>query len=1029
MSEVTAKNTKDANVDFEAIRERLARAEGPEYWRSLEELAQTPEFETALQREFPSQTAAWMDPVTRRRFLQVMGASLALAGVTACTSRKPKEKIFPYAAKQPEDIIPGKPLFFATAMPAPGGAMPLLVESHEGRPTKIEGNPEHPMSMGATDLFAQAEILTMYDPDRSQTIMHRGDIQPWSAFAEALRGMLNAQAGVQGEGIRILTETVTSPTLGDQLARFLKAYPKAKWHADDGLGNENAFVGAKLARGQVSMAQYRFDQAEVVLSLDADFLSCSGSGLKWTRDFTRRRRPDENGGEMNRLYVIESAPTNIGGIADHRLAVRASEVESFARAIASALGVGGVGASETTATQHAAGWIAALVADLKAHSGRSVVVAGEYQPPVVHALAGAINDALGNSGKTVSYGAVPQLNAVGTYDLASLCTDLAANKVRLLIVLGGNPAYTTPADLKFEQLLRQLSLKADTLTAHLGLYNEETASLCHWHIPAAHFLEAWGDARTADGTEVIIQPLIAPLYGGKSASELMTVMLGEGDRSGHDVVQAYWKSQHTGADFDTFWRKSVHDGFIQNSALPTYGSVPAVNTSAFANAKPSTPKALEIIFRPDPTIADGRYANNAWLQELPKPLTKITWENVIQISPRTAEKLKLHNEDVAELSYRGAKVEAPVYIVFGHPDDAVTVHLGYGRTRAGTIGNNLGFNANLLRHSDAPWHDFGAELRPTGRKHALAQTQGHFTMENRNLVRATVLEEFKRNPHYVHDEEPEPDAKNSLTPLWEYKGHKWGMAIDLNACVGCSACVIACQAENNIPVVGADQVRRGREMHWLRIDQYYSGSIDNPKVHNMPVPCMHCENAPCELVCPVEATSHSHEGLNDMTYNRCVGTRFCQNNCPYKVRRFNFLEWTDYKTPQKRLMYNPDVTVRQRGVMEKCTYCVQRINSARIDSEREDRPLKDGEILTACQAVCPAEAIVFGDINDPESKVAKLKARERNYGLLADLNTRPRTTYLGAVRNPNPEILKIEESMKTPKVEDVINEYHTYTQG
>jgi MoCo/4Fe-4S cofactor protein with predicted Tat translocation signal len=987
----------------------LGRAE---FWRSLEEQAGDPAFQELLYNEFPSQIEAITDPVARRTFLKLMGASLALAGVSACT-KQPPEKIVPYV-RQPEELIPGKPLFYATSMALGGVATGLLVESHEGRPTKIEGNPLHPGSLGATDVFAQAAILGLYDPDRSKTLRNLGEIRPWSAFLGAMNAALTAQKPLKGAGLRILTESVSSPTLAAQIRDLLGRFPSAKWHQWDPASRDNARAGARLAFGEYVDAQYHLDQADVILSLDADFLGGGPGALRYAREFAKRRRP-EDAEHMNRLYAIESMPTSTGSRADHRLPMRPSAVERAARDIAAAVGVAGTGrssGSEATPSLKAAEqkWIAAVARDLAAHRGRSLVIAGDGQPPVVHALAHAMNQALGNERKTVTYTQAVEAEPIDQLEsITALTADMNAGKVDVLVIVGGNPVYTAPVDLRFADALNKVQLRA-----HLNLYDDETSALCQWHVPEAHFLEAWSDARAFDGTASIVQPLIAPLYSGKSAHDVLAAMSERPERSGHDLVRAQWKIDKD----ETEWRRWLHDGVIPNSAFaPKNVSV----VSGFSRT-PAAPAAsgIEISFRNDPSVLDGRFANNGWLQELPKPITRLTWDNAVLTSPATADRLKgsehpafqggEHGQiitDVVELKLEGRTVRGALFSVVGHPDDCVTVHMGYGRSRGGRIAAGAGFNANAIRTSSALSFGAGLEVAKTGDTFSLACTQYHHLMEGRALVRAATREEYLRDPKSLHEGpgmEPPPPKTLTLYPEVKYDGYKWGMAIDVNSCIGCNACVVGCQAENNIPVVGKDQVLRGREMHWLRVDTYYRGAAENPETYFQPVPCMQCENAPCEVVCPVGATAHSSEGLNDMVYNRCVGTRYCSDNCPYKVRRFNFLLYQDFDTPALKLGRNPDVTVRSRGVMEKCTYCVQRINAAKIDSEKGDRKVRDGEIKTACEQACPADAIVFGNLNDPESRVARLQAEVRNYALLAELNTRPRTTYLAAVRNVNPEL-------------------------
>jgi MoCo/4Fe-4S cofactor protein with predicted Tat translocation signal len=986
-------------LDVAAIRQRLTRATGQEYWRSLEELAQTDDFQWFLENEFPRQASGWASAVDRRQFLQLMGASLALAGLSACT-RQPTEKIVPYV-RQPEQIVPGQPLFFATALPLGGIASGVLVESHMGRPTKVEGNPDHPASLGATDAFAQASVLTLYDPDRSQVITNVGEIRPWSAFVAAIGAALEGQREQRGAGLRVLTETVTSPTLGEQLRQTLAAFPTAQWHQYEPVHRDNAVAGARASFGEDVDTRYRFEQADVILALDADFLACGPGHLRYVRDFTAKRRV--NGGRtasMNRLYAVESTPTNTGAMADHRLPLRAGQIEDVARAVASGLGVS---VQAPTGLEGHARWIAALVRDLQQHRGASIVIAGDEQPAPVHALAHLINDALGNVGRTVVYTEpVAVTPTLQTQSLRDLVADMQAGKVAVLLILGGNPVFDAPADVPFASTLSKVPL-----TVHLGLYNDETAQLCHWHIPLAHPLESWSDGRAYDGTITLMQPLIAPLYDGKTAHEVLAVLSDRPGRTSHDIVRDYWKARAGGDDFERFWRKTLHDGFMPDSASPAKQVTlrPAASIDILRTSPNSDRKGLELIFRPDPTIFDGRFANNGWLQELPKALTRLTWDNAALLAPATAERIGLANEDVVELAYRGRTLRAPVWIMPGHASDAVTVHLGHGRTRAGRVGTGSGFNAYVLRTADQPWFGSGLELRKIGERHALASTQHHHSMEGRPLVRAATVEEYRAHPDFAQALEEEPARDDTLYPAEHpYNGNAWGMTIDLSSCIGCNACVVACQAENNIAVVGKTEVARGHEMHWLRVDRYYAGDLDNPETYHQPVPCMHCENAPCEIVCPVGATVHSSEGLNDMVYNRCVGTKYCSNNCPYKVRRFNWFLYSDWTTESLKPLRNPDVTVRSRGVMEKCTYCVQRISHARINAQKEGRPIRDGEIVTACQQVCPAEAIVFGNINDKTSRVAQLKAEPRNYALLGSLNTRPRTTYLARLRNPNPEI-------------------------
>ncbi len=1011
-------------IDLNEIRERLADAKGKQYWRSLEELAETTAFKEFLYREFPKGAAELNEPLSRRTFLKLMGASLALAGLSGCAAEPPREKIVPYVNQPDPAITPGKPLFFATAMPIGGYGLGLLAESHIGRPTKVEGNPAHPASLGATNVFAQASVLSLYDPDRAQAVTNLGQISTWETFIGVLSGQLQQLQGKQGAGMRILTETITSPTLGAQIQALLQKFPQARWHQYDPAGDDNIREGTRLAFGQYVNTIYNFAKADRVLALDANFLQEVPGHLRYAREFIGRREVREGQADMNRLYVVESTPTITGAMADHRLPLRASQIEGFARAVAQGLGVQ-AGAAGAALQGIPAGWIDALVRDLQQRRGASIVIAGPAQPPAVHALAHAMNAALGNVGATVVYTQPVEVNPVNQLQsLRELAADMAAGQVNTLIVVESNPAFTAPADLNFADLLRKVPF-----TAHMSLYFDETAALSQWHVPQTHYLETWGDVRAFDGTTTIMQPLILPLYNGKSAYELLGAMSGNSGQSGYDIVRAYWQGQRQGGDFEQFWRQSVHDGVVAGTAAaPAQVSLAAAAASAPSPA-PTGTGGLEIIFRPDPSVWDGRFANNAWLQELPRQLTTITWDNAAFISPATAQRLGYNNEDLVELRFDGRAVRAPIWIVPGHADDSVTLHLGYGRQRAGQVGTGVGANAYAIRSSGAPWFGSGLELAATGERYSISTTQQHFSVEGRDLVREGTLEQFLQNPHFARNESDEflprgrpqqgqaaggQESKEenqggeehnipSLYPEYRYTGYAWGMAINLNACIGCNACTIACQAENNIPVVGKEQVGRSREMHWLKVDVYNSGGLDNPDTVFQPRPCMHCEKAPCELVCPVAATVHDAEGLNTMVYNRCIGTRYCSNNCPYKVRRFNFLTYNQ-DIPVINLVHNPDVTVRARGVMEKCTYCIQRIEEARITAERETRTIGDGEVLTACQQACPTNAIVFGNINDPNSQVSQLKGQPLHYGMLAELGTQPRTTYLARLRNPNPEL-------------------------
>ncbi|MHB1023444.1 MAG: TAT-variant-translocated molybdopterin oxidoreductase [Acidobacteriaceae bacterium] len=1018
-----------------AVREKLNGKTGKRFWRSMDELADTPEFHEMLEREFPRQSAGELvDAVSRRGFMKLMGASLALAGLSGCT-KQPDEEIFPYI-RQPEDLILGRPMYFATAYPFSTGAVPLLVKSDAFRPIKVEGNPDHPLTHGGSDVFSQGSLLALYDPDRAQHVTYRGENHEWAQFQAVFRAALAEKKASGGQGVYILSETITSPTLAAQWKQVQAAYPNIKLAQYDPVNRDSARAASKTAFGDYFDAQYQLAAADVILSLDADFLSglAHPGFVKLAGDYARRRKLAD-GTEMNRLYVVESAPTTTGFKAEHRLALKASEVEGFAAALVAAVagGTAPAGYNWSAGDQQ---FLAALVADLKTHAGKCVVIPGEQQTAAVHMAAIALNQALGNVGKTVVY--TETVNPLPTEqfaELKSLVGDLNAGKVDWLVLLNVNPIYTASADLGFADAFA----KAKTV-ATLSAYKDETALISHWHIHSAHYLESWSDARAYDGTVSIIQPMISPLYGGKSAHDILQTMLENPALSAYEAVRSTWKPVLSAkGDFELAWRKALHAGWIEETAFSPKTVNPRIGSLPIAS---STGEGLEVIFRPDPSLYDGRFANVGWLQELPKPITNLSWDNAALMSMDTMARLGVEETDIVVLNLNGRSVKAPVLMVPGHPNDAITVYLGFGRESAGRAGSAVGFNAYTLRTSAAPLFASGATIKKTGDYYAICVTKSHYEdhrgafaardgsgdkaantsgahslegneAELRGVIRYATLEEFKKNPGFAHDPESwdDPAKDESLFPAWNYKTnpngtakYAWGMAIDMNSCVGCNACIVSCYAENNIPVVGREQVKIGRNMQWIRIDTYFEGDLHAPKAHFQPLNCQHCENAGCEQVCPVGATVHTPEGLNVMVYNRCVGTRYCSNNCPYKVRRFNFLLYSDYETESLKLMRNPDVTVRSRGVMEKCSYCIQRIQEKKIDADKNNTTIRDGDIVTACQQACPTSAITFGDLNDKQSRVAKLKAQERNYGLLTDLNTRPRTTYIAGVSNPNPEL-------------------------
>jgi MoCo/4Fe-4S cofactor protein with predicted Tat translocation signal len=1031
---------RESTLNLAAVRAKLNGKTGKQYWRTLEELSEDPHFEEFLHREFPRHASEWDDSFDRRNFLKLAAASLAFAGISGCN--KVHDTIVPYV-KQPDGMVLGKPQFYATAMPFGADALGLLVESHEGRPTHITGNPDHPSSLGGTDVISQASVLNLYDPDRSQTVTKMGEIRSWSEFLSAAQ-TIAADAKQNGAGFRILTGTVTSPLLAAQINYLLKLIPGSKWHQWEPAGSDGPREGAKLAFGRYTSTVYKVDKADVILTLDSDFFASGPGHIRYMHDFFSRRKLNRPSDTMNRLYAVEPTPSVTGATADHCLPLRASEVEQFARALAAKLGLGGSGSLSGEAQK----FLDAAVADLQKHHGTSLVVAGEFQPPEVHALAHAINAALGNVGATLYYTEPVEANPVNQLEsFTELCSDMDAGKVDTLVMFGSNPVYDAPHDFDFTSKLMAAKPNSQERkvknTIYVSSHFDETAEYCDWHIAESHYLETWGDARAYDGTISIIQPLIAPLYHTHSAFDVLAAFSDKPGLTAYDALRDRLKAAAGSGDVEKFWRKTLNDGFVANSAYAPISVAAKFSPASLPPAKSAPDGELEFIFRPDSNVYDGRYANNGWLQELARPVSKLTWDNAALVSPKTAEKLDLtqkvaarggeHGQiisKVIDISITNSKVSAAAWIMPGQAENVVVLPLGYGRQKAGFTGSNKGFHAYMVRTSKALWTATASAgaIKKTDEDYPLACTQYHFNIEGRKILSAGTLDEYRKNPNFAHEGDEQPPKEDSLYQAFSYDGYAWGMAIDLNSCNGCNACVIACQSENNIAVVGKDQVMRGREMHWIRIDRYYSNTkgadsnetsgdasdyqpaLDNPKTFFQPVPCQQCENAPCEQVCPVGATVHSSEGLNDMVYNRCIGTRYCSNNCPYKVRRFNFLRFQDWETPSLKLIRNPEVTVRSRGVMEKCTYCVQRINNARIEAEKANdgtgRTIRDGEVVTACESACPAQAIVFGNANDPNSRVAKLKALQRNYSLLGELNARPRTTYLAAVRNPNSELEK-----------------------
>jgi len=972
------------------------------YWRSLDQLADTPEFRKYLEAEFPDRLDRPSGTIARRDFLSLMGASLALAGLAGC--RRPVEKIVPYVT-QPEEVVPGTPEFYATSRPSGLSAEGILVASHEGRPTKIEGNPGHPATRGATDPALQAEILNLYDPDRSGLVKHDGNKDSLDNFVTFWRQRFEYFTDNEGRGLALLCEPFSSPTLAERVGLFRKRFPQAHLAAWEPLSDENAFRAVSESSRRSLRPLYHYDRAEIIVALDCDFLATEIEHITAAREFASGRRRVDDNYHMNRLYAVESNFTLTGAMADHRYRLPASHIGHFALALAETLNQKGLNLPDLPRTplDFDPAWLNAVASDLLSARGRCLLAAGYRQPVDVHKLLLLINDALANLGRTVTFvenkdNLVP--NMTGLEELRGRITD---GSVDTLVILGGNPVYDAPRNLDMKSALGKIEH-----TIHFSALYDETSRETDWHIPRAHFLESWGDTRAADGTLGIIQPLIAPLHGGYADAEMFTLLATGRNLRGYDIVRETWKKILGINDFEKRWRHVLHDGFHADSTLPEIkinlrGNDIGESLATLAAPPPDiTAAALEITFCPS-RLHDGRFANNGWLQELPDPITKLTWDNAALISPRTARDHDCRNGDIVRLEYDSRTITIPVWIVPGQADNSITLPLGYGRRNLGRTADNAGTDVYPLRTTDALHMAAGARLTRTGRKRTLADTQDHGSMNGRPIIREADLAHYEEHPHFAAATFHEP--LRSIYPPHDYsRGNQWGMVIDLNLCLGCHTCTIACQAENNIQVVGRDEVSRGREMHWLRTDRYFEGDPDDPRIVFMPVPCQQCENAPCESVCPVAATVHDSEGLNNMTYNRCIGTRYCSNNCPYKVRRFNFFNYLKDMPEIVKMAQNPDVTVRSRGVMEKCTFCIQRIKRAQTAAGQNEQTLADGDVQTACQQACPTGAISFGDLNDPDSTVSRLKKSDRNYDLLAEYGLNTRNSYLARIRNPHPDL-------------------------
>ncbi len=1040
---------------------------GPKYWRSLDHLADTPEFRQWAEREFPSGASQLADPVTRRSFVKLMSASFLLAGVGLTGCRRPVENIFPFS-KMPEGYVHGVAKFYATAMPTRGTAVPLVAKSDDGRPTKLEGNPDHPDSNGGTDRYTQASILNLYDPDRATRFAKNGTTVARDAVIDFLSGLSKEAKASGGQGLSFLSEQSSSPSRVRLQKLISEQLPQARWYEYEPVDFGIQRQAATIAFGQPVAPYFKIDEAKVIVALDSDFIGGEGDLHVNIRQFAKGRRTEKSTDSMSRLYAVEALMTLTGANADHRLRVSSSAVPAVAaRLVLEILNQSGQQGEIGDRLKPLAGsvgsnekWIVECAKDLLANKGKSLVLAGQRQPLAVHLMVNAINSALGNFGSTI---VLHEATEPKTGSITELAKSLNDGAVDTLVILGGNPVYDAPADLNWAATQG----KAKKTVVRLGYYEDESFPENGWNLPLAHFLESWGDARTSDGTLVSIQPLIEPLFGGLTEIEVIARIAGCDKTAPYDIVRETFRG--IGGDTDDKWKKFLHDGYLADSAAKPVDAqlnLSAVNAAlASAGLAPALlpdKDKLEVVFHRDYKVDDGRYNNNGWLQELPDPITKLTWENVILMSVKTAQDLGLavenrENNRIAtpwvKIELDGRSIEGPAWTQPGQADNVIALALGYGRTKTGRVGRDSGYDAYQLRTTKVPHYAVGAKLTSTGKKHPLSITQDHWVMEGRPIIREATLKEYAEHPKFAagFDMEKPPVFKpmypNPLDELKKQGHHQWGMSIDLSACVGCSSCMVACQSENNIPIVGKSQVANNREMHWIRIDRYFTGPVADPQVINQPMLCQHCEAAPCENVCPVNATVHDQEGLNVMVYNRCVGTRYCSNNCPYKVRRFNFFDYNRrtleqlkgpvYSTPlvpvngQRgvvdwlkdpdrgnqpaeewellKLVRNPQVTVRMRGVMEKCSYCIQRIEGAKIAQKvkagsSDDVLVPDGTFKTACQQACPAEAIVFGNIADPESRVSKLKAQDRNYSVLDFLNTKPRTTYLARIRNPNPNM-------------------------
>ncbi|HVU18121.1 MAG TPA: 4Fe-4S dicluster domain-containing protein [Candidatus Didemnitutus sp.] len=911
--------------------------------------------------EFAVGASGWPGEIDRREFLKVMGASLMLAGISGCARRLPDQLVSRADA-------PGSPAipelaWYATAVPWHGYARGALVRVARGRPTLLEGNPDHPESRGALDAVSQASILSLYDPERSSTPQRAGRTSSWDAFSADWRKQREELEKSRGAGVALLTAPTTSPTSLAEIGALLKQWPEAAWYQYSAMPDYERGGGV----------DFDFSRTRTILTVGSDTFFEHPASLRRVREFTRRRGVGRHPGA--RLFALEATPTLTGMRADLRLAAPPHRFGPVLAAIAHAVDrrpgdVTGLSVRETEFVQ--------AVFQALQMEAPAICVAGETESESVQAWSRTFNARFGGDAMRTRSTTRSDHDPRCRGGVDALLADLRSGRIREAIITGCNPVYSSASGAELAKALRELGTGI-----HLGMYVDETAAGCAWHLPEAHFLESWSDLRCFSGEATVMQPVTEPLGNGRSMAEVIRFLATGEWTNSYDLVRKTWSA---GGDesSERNWANSLRRGVVDEvpSAPPVPASAVAWPTWVEAEAPGFT-----AFFRPDPNLHDGATANNAWLQELPRPFTALTWENAVLVSPADGRAMGIETGDVVRCEVDGVSLEGAAWLLPGQAERCLTLHLGHGRSTSGRVGQGRGFSVQALRPSASPWERRGVSLQRTGRRQTLASTQRHFQTEGREPVRSVDPGGKVRRE----------DARATLLEAWPSVGHAWGMSIDLETCFGCSACVVACQAENNIPVVGREQVLLEREMHWIRIDRYYVGEAEDSRVLHQPVPCMQCENAPCELVCPVGATVHSSEGLNDMVYNRCVGTRYCANNCPYKVRRFNFLDFRPPSGSSEYLRTNPRVSIRERGVMEKCTYCVQRIDAGRIVAERERRPLRDGEIRTACQQACPVGAIVFGDLADLASAVSVRRRDDRNYAFLEELGTRPRTTYLARI--------------------------------